>query len=125
MKSARTTLVGLLLVALVAGCAPTMLYNYGSYSRTLYKYRKDSSAENLQKHMSELNRLIAYAEKGGKPVPPGLHGELGYFYLLTDDPATAEQHFRAEVALYPESGILMNRMLETMTAKTGETAPHE
>ncbi|MDP2359999.1 MAG: DUF4810 domain-containing protein [bacterium] len=111
----RQYLISALVVALLSSsCGPTSIYNYGRYSTTLYKYHKNDDADNLQAHMDELNRLILLAQRSGKRVPPGMHGELGYFYTLQQDLPSAEQHFRTEMQLYPESQIFMQRMLDSI-----------
>ena len=44
------------------GCAPVMYY-YGSYSHTLYRYKKTPNEENLEKHLPKLDPFLKYYEE--------------------------------------------------------------
>lgn len=110
----RLIIVFFLATVVVYGCGPNRMYNYGSYSNTLYDYRKDSTNENLLNHIKEMENIVVSSGEDGKRVPPGLFGEMGYMYLKNNDKNKAVEYFNREKALYPESVILMDRMIKTI-----------
>lgn len=105
-----------LLVVASFGCAPKQMYYWGNYSNTLYSYRKDTNDETLLKHMQELNKIVEESNKRNSRVPPGLYGELGYLYLKTNKTKEAIEYFKLEEQLYPESTILMDRLIQKSEA---------
>lgn len=109
----------LLLVILgvtTVGCAQKRMYYWGNYSSTLYDYRKNTSDATLLKHMQELENIVVKSKDNNKRVPPGLYGELGYFYLKTNKKKKAIEYFNLEKQLYPESSVLMNRLIQKSEA---------
>jgi hypothetical protein len=100
--------LALLPAALVAGCAgPGTMYEWGSYQPALLDYTK--SADN-EKFETNLRESIAKAEEK-QAVPPGIYAELGYLLMNTDRGAEAVLFFEKEKALFPESAMLMNKMI--------------
>jgi len=102
-----------LLIMSTYGCGPKRLYHYGSYSNTLYDYRKDSNHENLMKHIKEMESIVVESNEQGMRIPPGLYGEMGYMYLKAKNTGKALEYFNRERNLYPESIILMDRMIKS------------
>jgi hypothetical protein len=95
------------------------MYNWEDYSKTLYAYKKDSNEESLLKHMKELEKIIEVSNQNNMRVPPGVYGELGYYYLRSNKIKEAVEYFNFEKQLYPESGILMDRLIQkAAVAKT-------
>jgi len=98
-------LIPLLTVAVIfiTGCTtPPVSYYYGSYSRTLYRSKKDNTPESIAKHRQTLEDIIQTSEKRSLKVPPGIYCE--YAYLLTKEGiADADRYFSKEVSTYPES----------------------
>ena len=111
MKKIALTLMALAIVS-IYGCGPNKLYYYGSYSNTLYEYRKDANQETLARHMKELENIIAESKEEGKRVPPGLYGELGYLHMKSNDNVKAVNFFNLEKQIYPESTILIDRLIK-------------
>ena len=74
------------------GCGPKQMYYYGSYSNTLYDYRKEASHENLMKHIKEMENIINESNEQGMRVPPGLYGELGFMHLKAKDKKKAIEY---------------------------------
>lgn len=109
----RTFLVfiGSLLV-IATGCAPKQMYYFGSYSETLYGNTKEMNDDSLLRHKQELENIIQQSKKGGTPIPPGICAELGYLDLKTSNQKEAIALFQEEERLYPESKVLMDRLLE-------------
>lgn len=114
----------LILLALTAlffgGCMKTQLFNWGNYSETLYAYKKNPSETTRTAHIKELNTIIANAATGYvvRKVPPGVYAELGFLYLQDNQFVNAKKCFDSEVALYPESKVLMTRLIDACTKGT-------
>ncbi|MBL7049726.1 MAG: DUF4810 domain-containing protein [Nitrospira sp.] len=104
--------ITLLLSISFIGCAPKQMYSWGNYSDTLYAYKKDSNDETLMRHLQELNKIIEESKKHDQRVPPGVYGELGYLSLKGNKPEKAIEYFNAEKQLYPESTVLMDRLIK-------------
>ncbi len=115
MKNILLFIVFLLIVSSI-GCAPKQMYYWGNYSDTLYAYKKNSNDETLLKHMQELNKIVEKSNKHNKRIPPGVYGELGYLYLKTNKTKEAIEYFKLEKQLYPESTILMDRLIQKSEA---------
>lgn len=111
MPRKRAAPAALVAAALISGCAPGGLYNYGNYSDQLYEFQRDPTER--ADYVEELREIIAEGSAPGaeKPVPPGIRAELGYMMLETGDTAEAEQLFRAEKQAWPESAMFMDRMI--------------
>ena len=120
-KTIRTVAALLGLMLALGACVPERLYVWNSYEDDLYGYYKDS--EKLTELMTALEQTIKDNEKAvaegakgadGKTlvrVAPGLYAEYGYLLLLTNRPAEAKQYFEKEKATWPESTVLMDRMI--------------
>lgn len=115
MKNILLFIVFLFIVSSI-GCAPKQMYYWGNYSDTLYAYKKNTNDETLLKHMQELNKIVDESNKRNKRVPPGVYGELGYLYLKTNKTKEAIENFKLEKQLYPESTILMDRLIQKSEA---------
>ncbi|MDP8210281.1 MAG: DUF4810 domain-containing protein [Candidatus Stygibacter australis] len=107
MKSFFLTLMLLFL----AGCIPQTLYYWGSYSSTLYKYKKDQSDENLQKHKNSIKYIIKRSPSLNRKVPPGVYCEYGYYLALEGNYTEAEKFFELEKENYPESEKFINTLI--------------
>lgn len=108
----KVSITILLLAMFAASCAPPSLYYWGDYPNTLYKYRKDADESSLTKHVQELEVIIKTSKRKGIRVAPGLHAELGYYYLLMNNFDGASSMFEIEKEVYPESSVLMEKMIE-------------
>jgi len=110
MKALKTVLFALLIMMLT-GCAGSQrMYYWGDYSDTLYKYKKNPSAQSLLSHQQALEKIVAESGKNNLRAPPGVYAELGYIYFRQNSKDLAIQNFQREKALYPESSLLMDRL---------------
>ena len=100
-----------------AGCAPKKMYYFGNYSNTLYSFEKNQNDESLLKHKQEIETIITESESKALPVPPGIYAELGYINLKSNNSKEASRLFQAESQLYPESRLLMDRLIQSATSK--------
>ena len=103
----------------LAGCntvSPAGYY-WGDYSDTLYAYTKAPSSETLAAHTAELEDIIQESQERNLKVPPGIHAELGYIMANRGDSQQAVAHYQAEMQLYPESRLFIERLI----AQTNDT----
>ncbi len=113
----KIILISLMLIfASMISCAAKKMYYWGDYSTTLYAYKKDSNEESLLKHMKDLENIIEVSNRKNMRVPPGVYGELGYYYLRSNKTKEAVGYFNFEKQLYPESGVLMDRLIQKAEA---------
>lgn len=112
----RCYLVPLLALSLV-GCAGTKsMYDWGGYQPAITNYYKNNDASAFEEKLTE---AVSKSE-ASKKVPPGLHAELGYLLYERGDLAGAAKEFAREKELFPESSLLMDKMLtgiDVMTKK--------
>lgn len=57
------------------------------------------------------------AKAKNKPVPPGLHAQLGLLYADTSRPDLALQQFNTEKTLFPESAAYMDYLMRNKAKK--------
>jgi len=108
----RIIVVAAALIAL-SGCVSQVTeagYYWGNYANTLYLHTKEPSDETLAKHVEELNNIVVESNERELKVPPGIYAELGHISAKAGDDATALSHYEAEMSLYPESRIFLERL---------------
>lgn len=100
----------LALSVLAQGCAPGRKYAWGNYDTTLYAHYRNP--QNLEAHLERLEVIVrnAEAESPGR-VPPGLYAEYGYALYEAGRTAEAIAWFEKEKAQWPESSVLMEKMI--------------
>lgn len=108
--------VMLLAALLLAGCAPTSLYQWGSYSAATYgTYTTPDKAVELR---TQLEQHVLALEGKQLKVAPGMYGDLGTMYLQAGARDKALAYFRKERDAWPESQALMDALIKTVSAKT-------
>jgi hypothetical protein len=95
-------------VVLLSACNTTQggLY-WGSYSDTLYDYKKEPGDKSRQQHVKSLNDIITTSDKKGIRVPPGVLIELAIMEIESGSPESANSLLDRELSLYPESRTLV------------------
>ncbi|MFW0766910.1 DUF4810 domain-containing protein [Trabulsiella odontotermitis] len=96
-------------VLLLAGCAnhaPQKLYTWDGYEDSVYHYYTNESS--AQEQIASLQKLIEMSRSSNKPVPPGVHAQLGMLYSNTGNADLAMAEFNAEKTQYPESASYIN-----------------
>jgi hypothetical protein len=99
-------------LALAAGCAASpSLYYWGHYEDLVYaSYAEPGKVDPAQQiRIMEADAESARAQN--RSVPPGFHAHLGVLYFDLGKPERARQEFLAEKGLFPESAVLMDRLL--------------
>jgi hypothetical protein len=99
------------LVTLISCAQNKQLYYYGDYSDTLYACKKNPCSESTAAHKEVLEKIIVESEKRNLRVPPGIFAELGYIYGEENNAKKAIELFKLEKQTYPESTILMDRLI--------------
>jgi hypothetical protein len=93
-----------LFCALTIGCAASEpRYFWGDYEDLIYQMYIEPGSADSTIQIAKLQDDIGKAGAEGKPVPPGLHGHLGYMYLVQGDTHNAVLEFETEKRLFPES----------------------
>lgn len=107
---------GLVLVmACLAGCKSTPpIYSWGRYEDQLYlTYSKpDKAAPEAQ--LLKLEEDLQKARSANKPLPPGFHAYRGYLYHQVGKSDQARAEFEAEKSQFPESAVLMDRLISRL-----------
>jgi hypothetical protein len=113
MKS-NTTKIMLSLMTLLFffGCsAKKQMYYWGDYSDSLYHSKKEPGVESLAKHKEVLENIVDESKSRNLRIPPGICAELGYLYAANNNTKKAVELFQMEKQTYPESTILMDRLI--------------
>lgn len=102
----------LLAATVLAGCAtePKTIYSWDNYQPTLYQYYQQDKTS-PEEQITALNLALEKAKAKNKPVPPGLHAQLGLLYANTGRGSEARQQFETEKAQFPESAPYMDFLL--------------
>ncbi|MFK8259861.1 DUF4810 domain-containing protein [Erwinia sp. AnSW2-5] len=102
---------------LMTACAPKKetTYYWGDYQSSLYSYYKHDKSPEQQ--IESLNAVVEQAKAKNKPVPPGLHAQIGLLYVETSRPDLAFQQFNTEKAQFPESAAYMDFLMRNKDKK--------
>ena len=109
-----------LLLALCAACAPATLYRWGDYDETLYQHYKHP--EDHREFVENLTRIILDNEQRGTRVPPGCYAEYGWALYEVGRYPDAARYFEKESSLWPESQVLMQKMIALANRSRGTPA---
>ncbi|WP_436859285.1 DUF4810 domain-containing protein [Citrobacter tructae] len=96
-------------VLLLAGCAsnaPKNIYTWDGYQDSVYQYYTNKTSP--QEQIATLQKLVEKSRASNKPVPPGVHAQLGMLYSNTGNTELAIREFNAEKTQYPESASYIN-----------------
>jgi len=119
VKNIISLLAGLASITLV-GCAsaPKPLYSWGEFPNQTYLALSLPEKASPQDQVLKLEKDVEKAKAKNLAVPPGLYAHLGMQYLNMNDAPRAIQYFELERQVYPESTVLMDRLLKKMTGQT-------
>ena len=107
----------LMVVGLLAGCAPRTMYSWGSYEYLVYASYAEPGKATPEIQVTKLEADYQKARAASKPVPPGFHAHLGHLYFQLGKLEQARQEFETEKALFPESGVFIDRLLANAKLK--------
>jgi len=123
MKNRISIVIGLLIIISFSGCVRhKKMYYFGNYSRTLYAHEKNKNDDSFLRHQQELESVIEKSKSQNMPVPPGIYAELGYMQLKKNNIEQAVELFQAESSLYPESKLLMDKLLAQVKPKPASSS---
>lgn len=105
------------LVSLLAGCAAPTVYYWGQYEDLLYASYAAPGEVPPEQQVALMEEDRQKARSENKPLPPGFNAQLGYLYYQLGKTDEARESFEIEKARFPESAVLMDRLLATMVAK--------
>ena len=94
---------------ILSGCATgnSSMYEWGGYQPALINYYKNQDNNSFE---AKLRDALAKGLKSNK-VAPGLNAELGYLLFAKGEFTEASKHFALEKDLFPESMLLMDKMI--------------
>lgn len=106
----------------LVGCvsAPKSLYRWGSYPQQTYLMLSAPEKASPQQQILILEKDIEKATARNEAVPPGLYAHLGLLNLNINNAPRAIEYFELERQVYPESTVLMDRLLKKMTNPSAE-----
>lgn len=117
----------LLFVALglitLQGCAPSKHYAWGKYDESLYTHYK--SPQDREAFVANLKTVVLESEQEGKLVPPGIYAEYGYALMEEGHNQEAVNYFKKERAKWPESDILMEKMIRVADRRISQQSAQQ
>lgn len=104
------------------GCATKQkpMYTWGKYSKSLYNYKKNPGEKSLAKHIEVLDKIMQDSKDKELRVPPGVCVEYGYILMNEGKTEEAINYFRIEEETYPESTVLIERLINNINGKKVE-----
>lgn len=96
-------------IFILTGCAanaPQKMYSWNGYQDSLYDFYTNKTSP--QEQIATLQKLVEQSKANNKPVPPGVHAQLGMLYGNTGNADLAMAEFNAEKSQYPESESYIN-----------------
>jgi len=115
MKIKALLLFALASIFLLAGCSSPYMYEWGKYDEWLYEnYKHPKNDEELYVELTEL--ITNYESRKNpttKPMAPGLYAEYGFLLMRRGENERAIHYYEKEKALWPESTVFMNNMIQT------------
>jgi hypothetical protein len=113
--------VAVALAAVAAGCAPGTRYHWGQYDTALYQHYRNP--QDHEAWVEALRTTILEAEQLGLKVPPGVCAEYGYALFEEGRAAESLPWFQREKETWPESTVLMDKMIRNARLRPAEPAP--
>jgi hypothetical protein len=110
MKTTRS-FVFVLAAALLTACATPSMYSWGKYEEIVYTTYNNPGSTAPEKEIEQMEKDYQVARSDNKPVHPGFHAHLGYLYYQVGKFDAAQREFETEKQKFPESAVLMNRLL--------------
>jgi len=104
------SLIFVLALASLVGCVQRQtMYHWGNYDAALYRHYQNPAER--EAWIAALRTTILAAEERGARVGPGLYAEYGYVLLEEGSTKEAVAYFEKEKAGWPESAVLMEKMI--------------
>jgi hypothetical protein len=109
---AKQLLIGMAVALCLTSCASKMLYSWGNYDDTSYKYLKNSDEKSIDQLMETYRQLVEKQEGTRQIVPPGIYADYGFILLQANRTEEGRAMLEKEITLYPESKIFIAHILK-------------
>ncbi len=114
-------LAALAVAGAVSGCVKQTRYHWGQYDTALYQHYKNP--QDRDAYIEALKTTILEADQRGEKVPPGICAEYGYALFEEGQAAQSLPWFQREKETWPESTVLMDKMIRNAQRRATEPAP--
>mgnify|MGYP002628311435 CR=1 FL=1 len=105
------------LIVVVAFCscsAPKGLYTWNKYEKASYNYLKKADEKSAETIIVEYNNVINKQKGTRKTTPPGMLADYGFLLIQQGQMEEGKLNLKREMALYPESKIFIDRILNLL-----------
>lgn len=118
----KTIMTAMLISMTLVGCAtgPKPLYHWGSFPEQTYLMYSHPGKAAPSAQISKFEAEIEKSKGRNLAVPPGLYAHLGLMYLQENQFAKASEYFQLERQVYPESTVIMDRLLKKTNTPVGQ-----
>lgn len=113
MRTGRILLTAAIALA-AAGCQPAQKYYWGNYQDLVYIHYAEPGKVSPEQQIKIMETDLHAAEAKHQPMPPGFYAQLGYLYTQAGNKDAARENFEAEKRHFPESAVLMDRLLANL-----------
>ena len=114
-------LAGAAVAVALSACAPQTRYHWGQYDTALYQHYKNP--QDRDAYVEALRTTILEADQLGEKVPPGVCAEYGYALFEEGQAAQSLPWFQREKESWPDSTVLMDKMIRNAQRRAAEPAP--
>jgi hypothetical protein len=121
MRAPRLAVLAVLAALGGTGCVQQQMYHWRGYDDGLYRHYRNP--QEREQWVETLKTVILEAEEGGRKVPPGVYAEYGYALYEERAWPQAIVYFEKERAKWPESTILMDKMIRNAQRQAGNPPP--
>lgn len=105
----------ILLLGLIISCTVQKpLYSYGKYEALSYNYLKNSDEKSTQDLMDSYKNILENQTGTRNVPPPGLYADYAFVLFQVGKTEEGKAMLLKEVELYPESKILIDRILNML-----------
>jgi hypothetical protein len=116
MSGSFNGFVFLFSLVFASGCSGHKnLYDWGSYDASIAAMYSDPGSYILDEDIEKLGREIEKAEPAR--VPPGKAAHIGFLYSLKGMDSEALRFFEMEKRNFPDSKLLMDRLISRTNSK--------
>jgi hypothetical protein len=112
MSFIRNAFAGLIMVLCFSACASKQ-YVWNDYDDDLREYYENNGE--IDRLLKSFKEIVDDGEASNR-LPPGICGEYGYLLAQSGDRAGALVFFKKEKALWPESSVIMDKMIRNFSA---------
>lgn len=104
---------------LISGCVTQKppLYRWGEYEQLVYEMYAEPGKAEPDTQVAKLSEDVGRTQAEGHRVPPGVYAHLGYMYYVQGNQGAAMSAFATEKALFPESTVFVDAILQRLKGK--------